>query len=259
MTSSPPPSPPVSIAPVSVKPAKFDASSPAAWFAILEAQFILNGIKNKATKFYTALSQLPPQTVSSVSELIITSADYEQLKIAVIGHHESTKPELFEQFLRQTTLTGRPSHHLTEMRRIASKVGVTDDFLRHRFQQVLPSNVALIIASQTSLDLDAIGKLADELVTLFPRDDVCAIKNTHTREFHSRPAHFSHPEQPFRNNTPDLTLTPFSSGQRSKICRSHIFFGEKARNCRSWCRWPDKRNCKVMQSRNNSRSASPEN
>ena len=257
MASSPPPSTPVSIAPVSVKPAKFDATSPAAWFAILEAQFVLNGIRNQVTKFYTALSQLPTQTVSSVSELIITSADYEQLKIAVIGHHESTKPELFDQFLRKTTLTGRPSHHLNEMRRIASKVGVTDDFLRHRFQQALPSNVAPIIASQTSLDLDAIGKLADELVTLFPRDEVCAI-NTHAHS-HNKPTHFSQPQQTSRCNTPDLTLTPFSSGQRSKICRSHIFFGEKARNCRSWCRWPDKRNCKVMQSRNNSRSASPEN
>ena len=223
MTSSPPTTPStVTVAPVSVKPAKFDATAPGAWFAILEAQFLIAGMKNSATKFYTALSHLPPQTVASISESIITSADYDQLKKAVIGHHESTKPELFDQFLRNTTLSGRPSHHLQEMRRIASKVGVTDDFLRHRFQQALPGNIAPIIASQPSLDLDAVGKLADELVSLFPRDDVCAIKNTHNHH-----PLISHPSTPQTQNSnyrkPDLTLTPFSDGQRSKLCRSHIF------------------------------------
>ena len=245
------------VAPVSVKPAKFDEASPGAWFAILEAQFVIAGIKNTATKFYTALSHLPSQTVASVSESIITSADYGQLKIAVIGHHESTKPELFDQFLRSTTLSGRPSHHLNEMRRIANKVGVTDDFLRHRFQQALPSNIAPIIASQTSLDLEAVGKLADELITLFPRDDVCAIGDTHTP--HTHHSRQQTRKQTLRHHTPDRTLTPFSDGQRSKICRSHIFFAEKAKNCRTWCRCPDKRNCKVVQSRINSRAVSPEN
>lgn len=247
--------PAVTVAPVSVKPAKFDGTAPGAWFAILEAQFVIAGIKNSATKFYTALSHLPPPTVASVSESIITAADYDQLKKAVVSHHESTKPELFDQFLRGSTLSGRPSHHLNEMRRVASKVGVTDEFLRHRFQQALPVNIAPIIASQPSLDLDAVGKLADELMSLFPRDNVNAIKN---QEHHSQP---SIPQKHTNTNhlKPDLTLTPFSSGQRSKLCRSHIFFAEKARNCRSWCRWPDKRDCKVMQSRNNSRAASPEN
>lgn len=237
--------------PVSIKPSKFDETSPQAWFAILEAQFNIASITTSSTKFYHALSHLPVKTVSSLDVKIITSADYDQLKAAVIAHHESTKPELFDQFLRSTTLSGRPSHHLAEMRRIAGKVGVTDEFLRHRFQQALPTNIAPIIASQSALDLDAVGKLADELVSLFRSDDnVCAV------EKHS---HITHASRAPRHSSSDLTLTPFSDGQRSKVCRSHIFFGEKAKHCRLWCKWPEKRACKIVTSRPSSRTASPEN
>ena len=133
--------------PISIKPSKFDETAPQAWFAILEAQFNIASMKTSSTKFYHALSHLPVKTVSFLDEKIITAADYNQLKAAVIAYHESTKPELFDQFLRGTTLSGRPSHHLAEMKRIAGKVGVTDEFLRHRFQQALPASIAPIIAS----------------------------------------------------------------------------------------------------------------
>ena len=240
---------------VSIKPSSFDATSPTAWFAILEAQFIIASVTVSSTKFYHALSHLPTRTVSSLDDAILTAADYDKLKAAVISHHESTKPELFKQILSSSTLSGRPSHHLAEMRKVAKKVGVTDDFLRHRFQQALPNNIAPIVASQSSLDLDAIGKLADELVSLFRRDDnVCSVNKPSHHSSH-RPQSRS-PHSALKH---DLTLTPFSEGQRSKICRSHIFFGPKARNCRSWCKWPEKSGCKIVESRHNSRAASPEN
>ena len=238
---------------VSIKPSAFDATSPHAWFAILEAQFNIASIKESSTKFYHALSHLPPRTVSSLDDAILTSADYNKLKSAVVSYHESTKPELFEQFMQNSALSGRPSHHLSEMKKIAKKVGVTDDFIRHRFQQALPSNIAPIIASQSGMDLDAVGKLADELVSLFRKDDnVCSIDKPHTKQ---HTAHRARSPTPSAPHSRDLTLTPFSEGQRSKICRSHIFFGSKARNCRSWCKWPEKSGCKIVQSR----AASPEN
>lgn len=245
---------------ISIKPSSFDATSPNAWFSILEAQFNIASVTVSSTKFYHALSHLPTRTVSSLDDDILTSADYDKLKAAVISHHESTKPELFEQFMQSSTLSGRPSHHLAEMRKIAKKVGVTDDFLRHRFQQALPNNIAPIVASQSKLDLDAVGKLADELVSLFRRDDnVCSVDKPSQHTSH-RPR--SQTPRTTYTHKQDLTLTPFSEGQRSKICRSHIFFGPKARNCRSWCKWPEKSGCKIVESRQNSslsRSASPEN
>ena len=154
---------------------------------------------------------------------------------------------------------GRPSHFLADMRKVAAKVGVSDDLVRHRFQQALPATIGPIIASQKASPLDDLGKLADELLTLCPRGEaVCSIK--------ASPIPSKQPYvKPFINykdsNRSDLTLTPFSSGQRAKICRSHIFFADKARNCRSWCKWPNKSGCTIVQSNKNtprnSRASSP--
>lgn len=258
------------MAAVTIKPAQFNEASPTTWFAIIEAQFHIAGITQAGTKFYHALSHLPSTTVSAVPEDIITGADYDKLKAAVIAHHEATKPELFEQFMRDTPLVGRPSHFLNEMKRVATRVGVTEDFIRHRFQQALPNAVAPIVASQKTLGIDEIGKLADELMTLCPgSSNLCAVSNkTFENRNNSVPKYFSRnpnannnfPNQNSRSNV-DRTLLPFSEGQRSKICRSHIFFAEKARNCRSWCAWPNKNGCTVVQSRHNtphnSRPVSP--
>lgn len=153
---------------VSIKPAQFSHASPASWFAILEAQFHIASISNPTTMFYHALSHLPPDTVGRLPEKILTSKIYTDLKTAVVSFHEETKPELFEQFMRDTPLVGRPSHFLAEMKRVAAKVGVSDELVRHKFQQAVPHTMAPILASQKGSSLDDLGKLADELVSLCP-------------------------------------------------------------------------------------------
>ena len=150
---------------------------------------------------------------------------------------------------------------------MAKKVGVNDDMVRHRFQQALPPTLAPVIATQKTLPLDDLGRLADELVPLLQQQVSCelrsslddSVKHVSSYKRSDKPVNF------VRNSTSSssssLNLVPFSAGQRSKICRSHIFFGNKARTCRSWCHWPDKSKCSVVQSRSatpvNSRSNSP--
>jgi hypothetical protein len=233
------------VAATSIKSPPLTEKCPSAWFTVLEAQFYINSISRASTKFYHAIAGLPPNVIISVPENILKGASYDELKASVISHFEATKPELFDQFLKDTPMVGRPSHYLLEMRRMAAKLGVQEDLVRHRFQSAVPTAMAPILATQKDASLDDLGKLADELQSL------CSTTSTQIYSIcKDKPSSSSHPNK-------DINITPFSSGQRSKVCRAHVFFGNKARSCKSWCQWPNKSNCKIIHSNHPSRSNSP--
>ena len=249
---------------VQVKPAKFDDTEPAAWFAILEAQFHIARVYTSQTKFYHALSHLPTKTVSTLDPTIVSAADYDTLKKAVIDYHEATKPEVFEQFIRDHPLTGRPSHYLAEMIHMAAKVGVQDDFVRHRFTNALPSNIGPIIATQKQTPLADLGKLADELMAVVPgasNTSVAQVKHQNYKQNSGQNSNYNN-----KTNTKNSkgysgnsrSLQPFSPNQAPKICRYHIYFGTRANKCRRWCQWPNKKNCELLPSATSSRASSPE-
>ena len=219
-------------------------SFPATWFVILEAQFNIVGIVTSSTKFYHAL---PVETVSNLDDAILQASDYDQLKEAVERYHEKSRGELFETFLQETPLTGKPSHFLLQMAKVAKKVGVGDDMVRHRFQQALPPSLAPVIASQRTLGLEDLGRLADELLPLLK---ITESTSSVSSERHSVNSNRFASNNPSSSDSRSLTLVPYSPNQRPKVCRSHIFYGSKARTCRHWCQWPDKTTCKITQSRN---------
>lgn len=63
-----------------VTPPKFCESSATGWFVVLEALFNLKGITNTNTKFYIALSALPPDLVTNIRTEVLERGDYEELK-----------------------------------------------------------------------------------------------------------------------------------------------------------------------------------
>ena len=36
------------------------------------------------------------------------------------------------------------------------------------------------------------------------------------------------------------SVHPFTAEQRPKVCRFHLYYGDKARRCSPWCQWPEK-------------------
>ena len=107
---------------VSVKAPAFIPSNPNTWFVLLEAQFQINV---QTTRFYHALANLPVDTVCNLEENVLEAANYEQLKDAVNKCHEQSKGQLFESFLRDTPLTGKPSQHLLRCGRWRRRWGST--------------------------------------------------------------------------------------------------------------------------------------
>ena len=50
-------------------------------------------------------------------------------------------------------------------------------------------------------------------------------------------------------------LLPFYRDQRPQVCRAHLYFGQEARTCKPWCRWPKKGDLRMEPS---SRRGSPQ-
>jgi len=237
-----------SIAHVGIKPAEFSEPNANGWFTIMEAQFRLAKVSQSSTKFYHCLAALPPSVVNRLSEETVTGEEYAELKKVVLGLVETSRPEMFESLLSSEVLTGRPSACMSAMQRTASKVGVGEEFVRHKFLNSLPPNITPVLAAQQSLSLSQLGTLADELVAFAKTNSssVCqASLSSQPRQREQRPQ--------------NMSVMPYRSGQRPQICRAHIYFADEARTCRPWCKWPNKRQCKIQAYSRNSSPAPSEN
>lgn len=223
---------------VSLKAPEFSESSASGWFVILEAQFETSRVKVPSTQFFHAISHLPPGLISRLPQSVILSKDYDTLKGEVLNLVERSKPQMFDSLLNDIQITGRPSEKLTILKKTAERVGVADDFLRHRFIQSLPSSIAPALAAQTSLNLMELGKLADDL-QCYSRNEgqISVVQKSKICDCHR-------------------SVQPFKTNQRPKICRAHIYYGSNARTCRIWCQYPDKKSCNIQP---NSRPSSPSN
>lgn len=245
-----------------IKMMPFSETHTVGWFRVLEAQFEVKSITISQTKFGHAFSFLPADLSERLDDSLMQSKDYDQLKKAVIETYQKSKPELFEKLINDTKLTGRPSLYLQELNAIAKKVGVGEDLVRHRFIQALPPALGPAIASQRDAPLDQLGKLADELM---PFTKVSALQVQAANDVQevnriqeARPANARPTSSTNWNARPTSStnrdLIPFWEGQRNRICRSHIFYGNRAHTCKAWCHWPNKANCRISP---NSRPSSP--
>ena len=229
----------------------FIESNVPAWFALIEAQFVINRYRQTDLKFYHTLNALPHHIVGNLSQNVLNSHDYQTLKNEVLTSFEKSKPEMLDKLMSKRTISGRPSIYLNELRALALKIGVDDDIVRHRFVQALPSSIAPVIAAQTDLELDRLGKITDDLITQFPD-----FRHTHA---HVQQV-VTKPQQNKNKNRCDCPsgLRPFYSKQKPLVCRAHLYFGNQAKYCKPWCKWPNKNNLQMQpSSRSNSRSSSP--
>lgn len=249
---------------VAIKAPQFMETSVNGWFSIMEAQFHLGKVTTEETKFYHILSSLPAETVTRLPQDVLSATTYSTLKAAIVQMFEQTKPEMFEKLISATTLTGKPSVFLQEIRQIAGKVGVADDLVRHKFINALPPTIAPVLAAQQELTLVQLGKLADELV---PFAQSCLQVNYAPHQQQTASQHFSgkyssgkysNPQNTQKANVPGaipIGVKPFYSDQRPQVCRAHIYFGTQAKTCKPWCKFPGKTPQLKMQP--SSRASSP--
>lgn len=70
-----------------------------------------------------------------------TIGDYGKLKEVVVTLHEKSKPEILDELMSFSTLTGRPSVYLNELISLTTKIVVSSEIIRHEFIQAMPINI----------------------------------------------------------------------------------------------------------------------
>ena len=246
---------PAQVNAVSMKVPAFIESNVLVWFAIIEAHFVISGITSSTKKFSHALAALPTDILGRMQSSILVSFDYERLKEAVMHTLEKSKPELLDKLMTSSAISGRPSVYLNELVSLASRIGVGDDIIRHKFIQALPVSIKSVIASQTDLDIDRLGKMADDVLAYFntqaPIQPICQVAHSPRREKEQQQKEALHK----RLDSVRSSVRPFHRDQLPKICRAHLYYADKARFCKSWCKWPNKKRALDIQP--SSRPASP--
>lgn len=253
---------------VTVKLPAFMETSVSNWFLIAEAQFHLRKITQSDTKYYHIISVLPTTVLDKLNQEILATPDYQKLKDAIVERFEKSKPEMFAKMLSTTSMTGKPSLFLQELTSIAEKIGVGEDLVKHQFLQAVPASISpLLFARKDDLPLVKLGKLADDLMpyvksninhvstdstSQYDNINKISAHNTqqeqhppqhHTKQHYSQQQYQQHYPQQQRHYQPDqlpLNVRPYKPNQRTKICRAHLYYGTDARNCKPWCKFPNK-------------------
>ena len=81
-------------------------------------------------------------------------------------------------------MTGRPSYLLQKLVPTASKLGVTEDFVRHKFIHALPTSIFPV--TQKSLSLQQLGSLADELMPFINEETSHMVSTPSTLSLHNK-------------------------------------------------------------------------
>ena len=130
LTDSPAAVPAANVSKVSVKPPPFWKVNPSLWFVQLEAQFIIAGISQDDTKFYTVISAIELDILNSVSDIVShppATDKYKALKTRLIVIHSESQESKIRKLLQGIELGDMcPSQLLSRMRSLADEtVGET--------------------------------------------------------------------------------------------------------------------------------------
>lgn len=151
---------------VGVRTPVFNPDDPVLWFAQLEGQFALSNMTTDSTKFYFVLSQLEPQHIAEVRDLVVSppaTGKYEKLKIELVKRLSASQERKIKQLIIHEELGDRkPSQFLRHLQHLAGPT-VPADFIRTIWSSRLPTNLQTIVASQVNMSLEELAELADRI------------------------------------------------------------------------------------------------
>ena len=174
-------------------------------------------------------------------------------------------------------LCTKPSIYLNELRKLASasSLGISNDFLKMKFIKGLPESIRANIVTYQSDSLDEMARVADMLISYSGNSNVSQVKsnsnatssnnnnnsfNNFNNRSHRNPmsnANSSFKPVVYNDASIPIGIRSFHEKQRPKVCRSHLYYGEAARNCKPWCVLKSSSNNILPSSRPPSRSSSP--
>ncbi|XP_077560446.1 uncharacterized protein LOC144175217 [Haemaphysalis longicornis] len=147
--------------------------NPTIWFLQAESQFALSRITSQERKFHYVVRALPATAAEEVADILASfirnppATAYDQLKAALLERTAPSEHTCLQQLLYTEELGDRrPSQLLRRMTQLlGSRAQAMDGaLLRELFLQRLPTNVQMVLAAASSMDLPSLASLADKVM-----------------------------------------------------------------------------------------------
>ena len=203
---------------VAVKLPTFWTTSPVAWFAQAEAQFVIRNITADDTKYYYVVAALDSSTATRVVSLLVDPPEdnkYAAIKAFLTGAYELSETE------RATSLLGLPglgdslpSELMDSMLALFGSHKSCFIF-RHIFLQQLPDYVRSSLASSSTTDYRTLAQEADKIY-LTGRPQLQEVN--------------------IQKSKPVPTASKQSPKQTFDECYYHHRYGKKAKKCVPPCK-----------------------
>lgn len=144
----------------------FWPEEPELWFAQLEGQFTICGVKEDEARYSYVVSKLEPRQAKEIRDVIVNPpADnkYQAIKRALIQRLTDSQGQRIRQLLEHEELGDRkPSQFLRHLRTLAGTT-LPDEILRTLWLGRLPTNMQAILATRTSDRLEDVAEQADRI------------------------------------------------------------------------------------------------
>jgi len=245
---------------VAIKAPTFYKRAPQVWFKQMESQFMLANITKTETKFHHILSALPEEVAVNID--LDCGGNYDQLKENVLSSLKPNQHELIDQALRGLELgEKRPTQMVGEIRRRFQDIGLEaeEKIVKSQILAAMPHTIRSALVGHENASLDEFSKIADSMLSITNSQSsnpflVGALSQPNSSQFRAfeggrgggwrgeihKQANYDNRNTNFKINDNKFSVRPFFSGQRPRVCNAHIFYGERARTCRHWCKWPNK-------------------
>ncbi|XP_040357382.1 uncharacterized protein LOC121046801 [Ixodes scapularis] len=162
--------PPPTVAAAAVRLPPYWVRNQRVWFLQAESQFHLAGVTTQGRKYHHVVSAPSPAAADEVYDVLANpcpATPYDQLKNALLQGTEVSERSRVQQLLWAEELGDRrPSQLLRRMTQLLGERAnnMDDVFLRELFLQRLPSNVQMVLATATTLDLTGLAAPADAVM-----------------------------------------------------------------------------------------------
>ncbi|XP_042142665.1 uncharacterized protein LOC121833438 [Ixodes scapularis] len=278
--------PPATVAAAAVRLPPYWDRNPRVWFLQAESQFHLAGVTTQGRKYHHVVSALSPAAADEVYDVLANpspATPYDQLKNALLQRTEISERSRVQQLLSAEELGDRrPSQLLRRMTKLLGERSnnLDDVFLRELFLQRLPSNVQMVLATATTLDLTGLAALADAVmevttpsvanVTVAPQQptalDSGSAANSQPPQANieqlcqrleeivvaATRGRTPHPRESHRRRSTSRRARGESTSRRTRgentrspspagVCYYHRRFGANARHCLRPCSWQGNR------------------
>lgn len=244
---------------ISMKLPPFWDKHPKLWFASVESQFIMSGITQDSTKFYSVVSILSSEVLNYVSDIVLQPPEnnkYDKLKERLIADFSDSEQTRIKAVLSELMLgDDKPSHLLRKMKQLAG-LTLNEEFLKTLWLQRLPTqHQAILSVSEDSLDKLAL--MADKIHET-AGNSISEIKCskpsvTELEELRIQISELTKKMELFgRNRNRSVSNNRSVNGRaRSKSpskkkvydnCWYHYKFGENAKRCQPPCKFKNQEN-----------------